>query len=186
MITYTTPTQQAMARIATAPVTSDQARPTPTPSTRLSLAACPTPDRCPEPCQTCTTVARTALAQPEPEVVGPSDEELLRIAASSIDPYESCGIAIGEYEAETESAVEVYGSELIAYARALLQRYATPQPSPVPVADLAQALQRIARHGPIMGSTGDYRQGQLDILENVQRIATDALNALPVPGAEVG
>jgi hypothetical protein len=27
MITYTTPTQQAMARIATAPVTSEQARP---------------------------------------------------------------------------------------------------------------------------------------------------------------
>jgi hypothetical protein len=54
MITYTTPTQQAMARIATAPVTSDQARPAPTPSTRLSLAACPLPGRCPEPCQTCT------------------------------------------------------------------------------------------------------------------------------------
>ncbi len=63
MITYTTPTQQAMARIATAPVTSDQARPTPTPSTRLSLAACPMPNRCPEPCQTCTAVARSVAAE---------------------------------------------------------------------------------------------------------------------------
>ncbi len=62
MITYTTPTQQAMARIATA-VSSDQARPTPTPSTRLSLAACPTPLRCPEPCQTCTAVARSVAAE---------------------------------------------------------------------------------------------------------------------------
>jgi hypothetical protein len=101
MITYTTPTQQAMARIATAPVTSEQRRrpaprcpgahtiaecggpceqdfrlcdcgllqqlnpprPTPTASTRLSLAACPMPGRCPEPCDSCTAVARTALAQ---------------------------------------------------------------------------------------------------------------------------
>jgi hypothetical protein len=70
------------------------------------------------------TRARAALAQPEGE--GPSDEELLRVAASAIDPYESSGIAIGEYEAETECALEVYGSELIAYARAALARWGTP------------------------------------------------------------
>ncbi len=63
MITYTTPTQQAMARIATAPATSDQRRRPPTPSTRLSLAACPPPLRCPEPCQTCTAVARSVAAE---------------------------------------------------------------------------------------------------------------------------
>jgi hypothetical protein len=101
MITYTTPTQQAMARIATAPATSDQGkrpaprcpgahtiaecggpceqdfrlcdrgllqqlnppRPTPTPSTRLSLAACLMPRRCSEPCQTCTAVARSVTAE---------------------------------------------------------------------------------------------------------------------------
>jgi hypothetical protein len=69
MITYTTPTQQAMARIATAPATSDQGQPTPTPSTaltrthRLSLAACPMPARCPEPCQTCTGVARNVAGE---------------------------------------------------------------------------------------------------------------------------
>jgi hypothetical protein len=67
--------------------------------------------------------ARAALAQPEP--VAPTDEELLGVAASKIDPYESSGIAIGEYEPETECALEVYGSELIDYARAVLARWGT-------------------------------------------------------------
>jgi hypothetical protein len=70
------------------------------------------------------TEARAALSQPEP--VAPTDEELLRMAASAIDPYESSGIAIGEYEPETQCAVEVYGSELIAYAHAVLARWGTP------------------------------------------------------------
>ena len=77
--------------------------------------------------------ARTALAQPEPE--GLTDEELLAIAAASIDPYESCGIAIGEYEAETECAVEVYGSELIVFARAVLARWGRAVIKPVPVSE---------------------------------------------------
>ena len=101
MITYTTPTQQAMARIATAPATSDQGRrpaprcpgahtiaecggpceedfrlcdcgllqrlnpprPTPTPSTRLSLAACPMPGRCSKPCEMCSGVARSVAGE---------------------------------------------------------------------------------------------------------------------------
>ena len=65
--------------------------------------------------------ARILLAQQESEA--PTDEELLRIAASAIEPYESSGIAIGEYEPDTECAVEVYGSELITFARAVLARY---------------------------------------------------------------
>jgi len=65
--------------------------------------------------------ARAYLAQPEPE--GPTDEELLAIAAASINPYQDSGIAIGEYESETERAVHVYGSELIAFARAVLARW---------------------------------------------------------------
>ena len=72
-----------------------------------------------------------ALAQPEPGA--PTDEELLRMAASAIDPCESSGIAIGEYEPETE--LEVYGSELIAYARAVLARWGTPANQPVPVSE---------------------------------------------------
>ena len=35
----------------------------PIPSTRLALAACPTPLRCPEPCQTCTGVAQSVAAE---------------------------------------------------------------------------------------------------------------------------
>ena len=61
------------------------------------------------------------LAQPEPE--GPTDERLLATAAASIEPYQNTGIAIGEYEAETERAVEVYGSESVAFARAVLARW---------------------------------------------------------------
>jgi hypothetical protein len=80
--------------------------------------------------------ARALLAQPVAE--GPTDEELLRVAATAIDPYESSGIALGEYEPETECAVEVYGSELIAYARAVLARWGNSQAildsSPQPVA----------------------------------------------------
>jgi hypothetical protein len=68
-----------------------------------------------------TCMARAALAHPGPE--GPSDEELLAVAAGAINPYETCGIAIGEYEAETEYAIEAYGSELIAFARAVLARW---------------------------------------------------------------
>jgi hypothetical protein len=36
----------------------------------------------------------------------------------------------------------------------------------------------IERHGVIMGSTGDYRQGQLDALKSVKIIATEALAAV--------
>lgn len=38
---------------------------------------------------------------------------------------------------------------------------------------LRDKLERISRHAPIMGSTGDYRQGQLDVLESVKRIAEE-------------
>ena len=41
---------------------------------------------------------------------------------------------------------------------------------------MRQALEKIERHGPIMGSVGDYRQGQLDILEAVSTIAGMSLS----------
>lgn len=40
---------------------------------------------------------------------------------------------------------------------------------------LRDALERIARHSPYMGSSGAYRQGQLNILESVSAIAQTAL-----------
>ena len=43
---------------------------------------------------------------------------------------------------------------------------------------LAEALQGLRIHVPIMGSTGDYRQGQLDVLKSVERISDAALQCL--------
>ena len=59
MITLTTPTQQAMARIATAPATSDQGKRPPLLSHRLAQAACPMRSlrRCDNPCQDCRRFA---------------------------------------------------------------------------------------------------------------------------------
>jgi hypothetical protein len=42
---------------------------------------------------------------------------------------------------------------------------------------LAIAMKCIERHGVIMGSTGDYRQGQLDALKSVKVIASETLAA---------
>ena len=63
MIHLTTPTHQAMARIATAPATSDQGRRPPALPTRLALAACPMPSRCPVPCEMCAEVAERVVVE---------------------------------------------------------------------------------------------------------------------------
>lgn len=83
-------------------------------------------------CAAVLTRARAALAQPEPQGPGLTDEELLRVAAATIKTYEYTGIAVGEYEAETECVVEAYGSELIAFARAVLARWGRPAVEPMP------------------------------------------------------
>ena len=61
--------------------------------------------------------ARAALSEREPE--GPTDIELLSMAGTAIGHE----IEFGEYEPETECAVEAYGSELIDFARAVLARW---------------------------------------------------------------
>ena len=88
--------------------------------------------------------ARALLAEPVAE--GPTDEELLRVAATAIAPYEISGITPGEYEPETECVVEAYGSELIAYAREVLHRFGRPAPQPVaegpkPVVDYSRVTE---------------------------------------------
>ena len=57
--------------------------------------------------------------------------------------------------------------EEYASQRALIEQQAKE------IARLRDTLERISRHVPIMGSTGDYRQGQLDVLESVKRIAEE-------------
>lgn len=44
--------------------------------------------------------------------------------------------------------------------------------------ELLEALESLTRHRPIMGSTGDYREGQVHILESVTRIAKAAIDAV--------
>ena len=83
---------------------------------------------------------------PQPVAEEPTDEELLRIAATAIAPYEISGITPGEYEPETECVVEAYGSELIAYARAALAKGGAPTPQPVaegpkPVVDYSRVTE---------------------------------------------
>jgi hypothetical protein len=55
-------TQAALARLRTAPATSDQGR-RPPPPDPLALAACPMPQRCPMPCDTCSVVARRVVTE---------------------------------------------------------------------------------------------------------------------------
>jgi hypothetical protein len=43
--------------------------------------------------------------------------------------------------------------------------------------ELLKALESLTHHRPIMGSTGDYREGQAHILESVTRIAKAAIAA---------
>ena len=63
MIQLTTPTQQALARIATAPATSEQYRRSLPARDRLALAACPMPHRCSQPCDTCAVVAQRVVTE---------------------------------------------------------------------------------------------------------------------------
>lgn len=139
--------------------------------------------------------ARAALAEPE----GPTDEELLRIAATAIDPYESSGISLGEYEPETECVVEVYGSELIAFARAVLARWGhqpTP-PAPVPVSERLPGPEDCTtnprngqgqwcwgwvQHDPIPYS-GRWRMMRREWLAD-EAVAWLPANALPLPAPE--
>ena len=88
----------------------------------------------------------------QPVAEGPTDEELLRVAATAIAPYEISGITPGEYEPETECVVEAYGSELIAYAREVLHRWGhpTPQPETNAFAIVQQRLEQLAGDQELM------------------------------------
>ena len=96
------------------------------------------PSKLKETCRADIARARALLAQAVAE--GPTDEELLRVAATGIEPYEISGITPGEYEPETECAVEAYGSELIAFAREVLHRWGRPTPQPVADGEVAELV----------------------------------------------
>ena len=79
-------------------------------------------------------IAAYEAARPTPTTPTPpeglTDERLLELAAAGIDGYDS--IEPGEYEPETWIAVEAYGSELIAYARAAIAADRAARPAPTP------------------------------------------------------
>jgi hypothetical protein len=114
--------------------------------------------------------ARAVLAQPEPEVAGPSDEEIDRIAWNWFSKTGS-----------TWWQVDAWRS----FARAILQRYATPQSSPVPVAERLPGPDDCDKED-ICWWFDSYGFGWY--LDSFQGNYTHWLphNALPVPGAEAG
>jgi hypothetical protein len=104
--------------------------------------------------------AEAALAE------GPTDEDILQVAANTIEPYKNWGIAVGQYESETKCAVEAYGSELVAYARAVLARWGRPAIDPVPVSERLPGPEDVNDDGEVwveepaydypLADTGDY------------------------------
>ncbi len=148
--------------------------------------------------------ARALLAEPDGPAVSddrepasvamqPSDGELLNIAAQTIEGYSS-GIEPGEYEAEHECAIEIYGSELCAFARAVLARWGRTAAAPVPVSERlpgpedCDAEGRCWLGGHQMGSeTPTWLLGYpawAERFPDVHRFWLPA-NALPLPPYEV-
>ena len=75
--------------------------------------------------------ARTTLSQPEPEVAGLSDEEVLDLADDcDLDRFEGERSYPGTGTVVKEGCWEAWDHQLIAFARAIQQRCATTQPEP--------------------------------------------------------
>ena len=85
-------------------------------------------------CREHLSQARTALAQPEPEGVGLSDEKLLDLA-------DDCGLEkqeITTWDGESRTVDhgwECTDAQLVTFATALITRYAYPTIEPVPVSE---------------------------------------------------
>ena len=116
------------------------------------------------------------LSQPEPEVVGPSNEELLALRSWS-------------------SHGPTFDSDLVTFGRAVwaLACSRTPQPSPVPVAERLPGPEDCDAEGRCWlwlsdGYDGVSRWIYVHFLHANDGEYTHWLphNALPVPGAEVG
>jgi hypothetical protein len=83
-------------------------------------------------------LAATREAAPvPPQGAEISDEELLELAAAAIDGYDVIPLGKFEPESDLQLTVAAYGSELIAYARAVWARAQAARPAiqPVPVSE---------------------------------------------------
>jgi hypothetical protein len=142
------------------------------------------------------------LSQPEPEVVGPSDEELLDLMPRQLREDLATVSRLAVYGASPGVTPGIFRVTLntgaLDFARAILQRYATPQPSPVPV-PVAERLPGSApedcdAEGRIWtwSKAGGLWRWQLVYLRHVGNGSDGSYahflphHALPVPGAEVG
>ena len=158
-------------------------------------------------CREHLSQTRTALSQPEPEVAGLSDQELLDLA-------DDCDLERFEGERSypdgnvfKEGCWEAWDHQLIAFARVIQQRCATPQPSPVPVAERLPGPEDCApwpgepdaTHWAWAGKCvdGGWEWSQLSMLglgsNTLGRIIAGGgwthwarWDALPMPGTEVG
>jgi hypothetical protein len=114
---------------------------------------------------------RDALSQPEPGVVGPSDEALAAFTEWFCRNYPGPDTIIHK---PTWHAPRVFRAAVDA-----LTRYATPQPSPVPAPMSADTLAAIIRE-----VDGTHRLGAAALAEAILAHPA-AINTQPVPGAEV-
>ena len=132
------------------------------------------------PCAVC------GRAQPEPVAEEPTDEELLRVAASAIAPYKDCGIAVGQYEPEAEPAMQVYGSELIAYARAALARFGRPTPQPPADGEVTELVEWLQSMRDLAGEHNPDEQRRYtraaELLERPTSQPVAVSERLPEPG----
>lgn len=87
------------------------------------------------------TRSRTALAQPEPEVVGPSDEEIMGLMPQQMHEDLAAAVrAMAEQEGIDSTPAKgvmriMLNRHVVDLARAVLARYARPAIEPVPVAE---------------------------------------------------
>jgi hypothetical protein len=135
------------------------------------------------------------LSQPEPEVVGPSDKELLELMPRQLREDLATVSRLAVYGAGPGVTPGIFRVTLntgaLDFARAILQRYATPQPSPVPVAERPWEREGWCNaEGKcwfLMEICGDLAWELEDPSSTITfgRISCLPHNALPVPGAEV-
>jgi hypothetical protein len=146
-------------------------------------------------CREHLSQTRAALAQPEPEVVGLSDEELLDLA-------DDCGLEkqeITTWDGESRTVDhgwECTDAQLVTFATELFTRYARPTIEPVPVAERPWEREGWCNSdNEAFFFDSDTKKWSLCECDKYSPVMTNASdrythsfphNTLPVPGAEVG
>ena len=102
------------------------------------------------------TRSRTALAQPEPEVVGLSDEEIMGLMPQQMHEDLAAAVrAMAEQEGIDSTPAKgvmriMLNRHVVDLARAVLARYARPAIKPVPDADLPPRVGHVLRLAEII------------------------------------